>query len=225
MFITRSELAALIDHTLLRPDAVTGDIIRLCAEAKLYGFSSVCVNPCHVFTASKELADSPVKVCSVVGFPLGASTPAIKALEAAEAVRNGANELDVVINLGFLKNGQSGLVKSDLAGVVTSARRENPDTIIKVILETCLLTDNEKIMACRLAIEAGADFVKTSTGWGKGGATMRDVALLKQAAGNSAGVKASGGIRDLATALNMLAAGAERIGASSGPAIINEMKE
>ena len=130
-----------------------------------------------------------------------------------------------MINLGFLKNGQSGLVKSDLAGVVTSARRENPGTIIKVILETCLLTDNEKIMACRLAIEAGADFVKTSTGWGKGGATMRDVALLKQAAGNSAGVKASGGIRDLATALNMLAAGAERIGASSGPAIINEMKE
>ncbi len=225
MYITRSELAALIDHTLLRPDAVTDDIVRLCAEAKYYGFVAVCVNPCYVYTASKELAGSPVSVCSVIGFPLGASTPSTKALEAAEAVRNGAGELDVVINIGFLKCGLPEQVKSDLAGVVASARRENQSTIIKVILETCLLTDSEKIKACRLAIEAGADFVKTSTGWGKSGATVADVALLKQIAGNSAGVKASGGIRDLATAINMLEAGAARIGASSGPAIINELKE
>ncbi|MDD4334170.1 MAG: deoxyribose-phosphate aldolase [Desulfotomaculaceae bacterium] len=225
MYITRSELAALIDHTLLRPDAVTDDIVRLCVEAKLYGFVSVCVNPCYVSTASKELAGSPVRVCSVVGFPLGASTPPIKALEAAEAVRNGADELDVVINIGFLKGGLPERVKSDLAGVVASARAENQNTIIKVILETCLLTGSEKIKACRLAIEAGADFVKTSTGWGKSGATVTDVALLKQIVGNSSGVKASGGIRDLTAVIDMLKAGAARIGTSSGPAIINELQE
>ncbi|NLJ75814.1 MAG: deoxyribose-phosphate aldolase [Peptococcaceae bacterium] len=217
------ELAALIDHTLLRSDAVTGDIIRLCAEAKMYGFATVCVNPCYVSRAANELAGSLVKVCTVVGFPLGASTSSIKAFEAAEAVKNGAAELDVVINVGFLKEGLLKQVLRDLMDVVASARGENKDTLIKVILETCLLTNSEKIEACRLAIRAGTNFVKTSTGWGGGGATVADVALLKRAADNKIGVKASGGIRDLATIRNMLAAGADRIGTSSGPAIINEL--
>lgn len=217
------ELAALIDHTLLRSDAATDDIIRLCVEAKAYGFATVCVNPCYVSRAAKELASSPVKVCTVVGFPLGAATSATKAFEAAEAVRNGAAELDVVINVGFLKGGLLKQVKSDLMDVVASARSENKDTLIKVILETCLLTNSEKIEASRLAIETGANFVKTSTGWGRSGATVADVALLKKATDNKVGVKASGGIRDLAAIRNMLAAGADRIGTSSGPAIVNEL--
>jgi deoxyribose-phosphate aldolase len=224
MRIARSELAGLIDHTLLRPDAVPNDIVKLCCEAKHFGFATVCVNPCHISTASKELAGSPVGVCSVVGFPLGASEPSIKACEAAGAVRAGADELDVVINIGFLKGGLFDLVRSDLAGVVKSARRESPGIIIKIIIETCLLTDSEKIKACRIAVDSGANFVKTSTGWGKSGATVSDVTLLKQVVGNSCGVKASGGIKDLAAALSMIEAGASRIGTSSGQAIINELK-
>ncbi|MFX4260697.1 deoxyribose-phosphate aldolase [Pelotomaculum propionicicum] len=223
MQFTRSELAGKIDHTLLRPDALPDDIVRLCGEAKYYGFASVCVNPCYISTASKELAGSPVAVCSVIGFPLGASAPLTKALEAASAVRSGAAELDVVINIGFLKGGLLDLVSSDLTGVVESARLANQATVVKIILETCLLTEKEKMTACRLAVESGADFVKTSTGWGKSGATIADVALLKQTVGASVGVKASGGIRDLAAALSMLEAGAARIGTSSGPAIINEL--
>lgn len=225
MQLTRTQLAGMIDHTLLKPDAVPGDIVRLCGEAKHYGFASVCINPCYIATAIKELAGSPVAVCSVIGFPLGASAPPTKALEAETAVRSGASELDVVINIGFLKGGLLDLVKSDLAGVVESARLAGPNTVVKIILETCLLTDNEKITACRLAVDSGADFVKTSTGWGKSGATTADVALLKRAVGSSAGVKASGGIRDLAAAISMLEAGATRIGTSSGPAIINELTE
>lgn len=225
MRITRSELAGLIDHTLLRPEAVPDDIVNLCGEAKCFGFASVCVNPCYVSTASRELVGSRVAVCSVVGFPIGAGAPPVKALEAAAAVRNGATELDVVINIGFLKGGLLDQVKSDLAGVVKSARLVEQGTIIKFILETCLLSDNEKFLACGLAVEAGADFVKTSTGWGKSGATVSDVALLKRAVSGRAGVKASGGIRDLAAALAMLEAGAARIGTSSGPAIIKSMTD
>lgn len=225
MKITRSNLAGLIDQTLLRPDALPDEIVTLCAEAKSFGFASVCVNPCYVATASKELSGSNIKVCSVIGFPLGAGEPPIKALEAAAAVRSGAAELDVVMNIGFLKGGLYKKVKSDLAGVAESARLVNPGTIIKIILETCLLNDSEKITACRLALEIGADFVKTSTGWSKSGATAADVALLKQTVGASAGVKASGGIRSLAAALSMIEAGASRIGTSSGPAIINELSE
>lgn len=225
MEISRLELAGLIDHTLLRPDTAPDDIVRLCDEAKQYGFAAVCVNPCYVAEASKELGASAVSVCSVVGFPLGAGTPQVKAFEAAEVVRDGADEIDVVINIGFLKGGLLDRVKSDLEGVVESARRVNRFAIVKVILETCLLTDSEKIKACLMAVESGADFVKTSTGWGKGGATVTDVALLKQIVGSSAGIKASGGIRDLATAIYMLEAGATRIGTSSGPAIVDEIKE
>jgi len=225
MQLTRTQLAGMIDHTLLKPDAVPGDIVRLCGEAKHYGFASVCINQCYINTASKELAGSPVAVCSVIGFPLGASAPSTKAFEAAAAVRSGANELDVVINIGFLKGGLLDLVKSDLAGVVERSRLAGRNTVVKIILETCLLTDNEKITACRLAVDSGADFVKTSTGWGNSGATTADVALLKRTVGSNAGVKASGGIRNLAAAISMLEAGATRIGTSSGPAIINELTE
>lgn len=223
MTITRSELARFIDHTLLKPEAIPGDIIKLCCEAIKYGFAAVCVNPCYVSVAGRELAGSSVRVCTVVGFPLGACAPSVKAFEAAEAVRHGAVELDVVINIGFLKGGLFKLVKSDLQGVVQFARNENPATIIKIILETCLLTHSEKIQACTLVIDSGANFVKTSTGFGKSGATIFDVALLKQIVGNKAGVKASGGIRDLSTTLSMIKAGSSRIGTSSGPSIIEEL--
>ena len=225
MNISRSELARLIDHTLLKPDATPDDIIKLCSEARKYGFISVCVNSCYVNAACRELSGSSVSVCSVVGFPLGACAPAAKAFEAAEAVRCGAAELDIVINIGFLKGGLPELVKSDLEQAILCARNENPATVIKIILETCLLTKAEKIKAGSLAIDLGANFIKTSTGFGKGGANVNDVALLKQIAGNNAGVKASGGIRDLSAAVTMINAGASRIGTSSGPAIIEELSE
>ncbi len=225
MKISRSELARLIDHTLLKPDATPDDIIKLCNEARKYGFISVCVNSCYVNAACRELSGSSVSVCSVVGFPLGACAPAAKAFEAAEAVRCGAVELDIVINIGFLKGGLPELVKSDLEQAILCARNENPATVIKIILETCLLTKGEKIIAGTLAIDLGANFIKTSTGFGKGGANVNDVALLKQIAGNNAGVKASGGIRDLSAAIAMINAGASRIGTSSGPAIIEELSE
>lgn len=225
MTMNRSELARFLDHTLLKPEATPDDIIRLCGEARKYGFFTVCVNPCYVTAARRELSGSSVSVCSVVGFPLGASAPAAKAFEAAEAVRCGAAELDIVINVGFLKGGLLKLVKSDLEQTILCARKENPATVIKIILETCLLTHGEKIIAGTLAVESGANFVKTSTGFSKGGATVNDVALLKQIAGNKAGVKASGGIRDLSAAMSMIKAGASRIGTSSGPAIIEELNE
>jgi deoxyribose-phosphate aldolase len=221
--MNRSELASFIDHTLLKPDATPDDIIRLCGEARKYGFFTVCVNSCYVPAVCRELSGSSVSVCSVVGFPLGACAPAAKAFEAAEAVRCGAAELDIVINVGFLKGGLLQLVKSDLDQTILCARKENPATVIKIILETCLLTHGEKIIACTLALDAGANFVKTSTGFSRGGATVNDVVLLKKIAGNKAGVKASGGIRDLSAALYMIKAGASRIGTSSGPAIIEEL--
>ena len=225
MQITKAELAGMIDHTLLKPDAKPDDIVNLCKEAKFYKFGAVCVNPCCVSIADKELTGSSTRVCSVIGFPLGACEPSTKAFEAAGAVQSGANELDVVINIGFLKGGLLELVKSDLAGVIQCARRESPGTVIKIILETCLLNDSEKIKVCRIAVDLGANFVKTSTGWSKSGATISDVVLLKQSVGNSAGVKASGGIRNLSTVLAMINAGATRIGTSSGPSIINELEE
>jgi deoxyribose-phosphate aldolase len=225
MQITKSELARLIDHTLLKPDAKPDDIVNICEEAKHFKFGAVCVNPCCVSTAGKELAGSSIGVCSVIGFPLGANEPSTKAFEAASALQSGASELDVVINIGFLKGGLLELVKADLAGVIQCARRESPGTIIKIILETCLLTDSEKIIVCKMAVEMGADFVKTSTGWSKSGATISDVALLKQSVGDNAGVKASGGIRNLKSAMAMIDAGATRIGTSSGPSIMGEIEE
>lgn len=221
MTMTKDELARLIDHTLLKPEAVPQDIVKLCAEARQHGFAAVCVNPCYVETAATELLGSGVSVCAVVGFPLGANDSVVKAAEAAAAVRSGASEIDMVVNVGFLKGRRLMEVRRDLDGVVRAARRERPDTVVKVILETCLLTGREKVEACRLAVEAGADFVKTSTGFGRGGATVEDVALMRRTVGPKMGVKASGGIRDLATALSMVEAGATRLGTSSGVAIVS----
>lgn len=223
--ISKKELARFIDHTLLKPEATPEDIIRLCRQAKDFGFATVCVNPCYVSIAAEELAGCSTGVCTVVGFPLGASDPAVKAAEAAAAVRAGAAEVDMVLNIGFLKGGLKAQVQADIAGVVQAARQAGPGTVVKVIVETCLLADREKVEACRLAMAGGADFVKTSTGFGTGGATVHDVALLRRTVGPGIGVKASGGIRDLATALAMLKAGANRLGTSSGVAILNEFKE
>jgi deoxyribose-phosphate aldolase len=188
----------------------------------LYGFKSVCINPCYIPLAVKELSGSKVMVCTVIGFPLGASSTEIKALEAGAAIRAGAAEIDMVMNIGFLKGGLLTQVQNDLVGVVNAAKRENSRAVVKVILETSLLTEHEKVNACRLAVEAGADFVKTSTGFGKGGATIEDIILMRKSVGPSFGVKAAGGIRDLQTAVNMIEAGADRLGTSSGESIIAE---
>ncbi|HHU86506.1 MAG: deoxyribose-phosphate aldolase [Pelotomaculaceae bacterium] len=221
--ISRTGLARLIDHTLLKPEATPDDIAGLCRQAKEYGFATVCVHPCYVPAAYSLLSGSPVAVCAVVGFPLGANAPSVKAQEAAVAVREGASEVDVVMNAGLFLGGYKELVQKDLEGVIQAARRENPGAVIKVILETCLLNEREKIEACRLVVAAGANFVKTSTGFGKSGATVQDVALLRRTVGPGVGVKASGGIRNLSTALAMVKAGADRLGTSSGVVIINEM--
>jgi len=224
MKITPAELAGVIDHTLLRPEATCQDIIDLCREAVDFGFKSVCINPCYIPLARRELENTPVGVCAVIGFPLGANDPAVKAAEAAEAVRSGASEVDVVMNIGLLKSRLTRQAQEDLEGVVRAARHEKSGVIVKVILETCLLSNEEKVEACRIAVAAGADYVKTSTGFGEKGALIEDVKLLRESVGPGIGVKASGGIRDLATALAMLEAGANRIGSSSGVAIVNELK-
>ena len=215
---TGSSLAAVIDHTLLKPEATRADIARLCAEARQYGFASVCVNPCWVPLAFAELAGSEVKVCTVVGFPLGATSTAAKIAETAVALRSGAREIDMVMNVGALRSGDLVTVEQDIAQVVRVAHEAG--AIVKVILETALLDDAQKVAACTLSKRAGADFVKTSTGFGPGGATVEDVALMRRAVGPEMGVKASGGIRTLADLQSMLAAGATRIGASAGVKIV-----
>ena len=211
-------IAGYIDHTLLAADAKKDDIVRICAEAKEHHFASVCVNSCWVSLAASLLKGTGVHVCTVVGFPLGAMEASSKAGEAADAVRNGADEIDMVINIGFLKSGMKGEVLEDMKAV----RAACSGSILKVIIETCLLTDDEKREACILAEKAGADFVKTSTGFSKGGATVHDVALMRSVVGDRLGVKASGGVRDYATAKAMIEAGATRIGASAGIAIARE---
>lgn len=215
----KRELAEMIDHTLLKPEASETDIRRLCREAKENGFYVVCVNPTHVNVAHELLTGTLVKVCTVIGFPLGASTPEVKAFEAEDAIEKGAQELDMVINIGALKHKDYDLVLRDIQGVVNTARRKQ-GVVVKVIIETCLLTGEEKVKACQIAAEAGADFVKTSTGFSGGGATAEDVRLMRNTVGTSMGVKASGGIRTLADVQNMLEAGASRIGSSSGVSII-----
>ena len=222
--VTKEQLAKLIDSTLLKPNATKDDVKRLCEEAKKYGFWSVCINPTNVSLASDILGETDVKVCSVVGFPLGANTTEVKALEAEKAINDGAGEIDMVLNIGALKSGDYELVKRDIKGVVEAAKVSDK-IIIKVILETGFLTDKEKVSACKLAKEAGADFVKTSTGFGPGGATVHDVKLMKDAIGKSMRVKASGGIRTFEKAMAMIEAGADRIGTSSGVAIIEGFKE
>jgi deoxyribose-phosphate aldolase len=209
-------LARLIDHTILAADATAPSVLRFCAEARLHGFFSVCVNPGFVSLVSEALRGSAARACSVVGFPLGASTTVVKVFEAEQAVRDGAEEIDMVLAIGRLKAGDAAYVRDDIAAV----RAACAGLVLKVILETCLLSDAEKRLACGLACEAGADFVKTSTGFGAAGATLADVALMRAAVGPLIGVKASGGIRTRAAAEAMVAAGATRIGTSSGLAIV-----
>ena len=217
----KKSLAATIDHTLLKAVGTPEQVVQLCAEAKAQGFASVCVNPAWVPLCAKELAGSPVLVCTVVGFPLGANRGEIKAAEAALAVKEGAQEVDMVINIGAAKAGDWKLVEEDIRAVVKASGKAT----VKVIIETCYLTDAEKVKACEASRAAGAHFVKTSTGFGTGGATPEDVALMKKAVEGELKVKASGGIRSYEDAIRMLEAGADRIGASSGVAIVAEAKE
>lgn len=216
------DYAKMIDHTLLKPEATKEQVKNLCEEAVQYGFHSVCVNSSFVYYCTELLKDSDVKVCTVIGFPLGAMSTAGKAAEAQAAVADGAEELDMVIHVGMIKSGDWDYVKQDIASVVEGA---GDKAVVKVILETCLLTDEEKRKACMICKEAGASFVKTSTGFSNGGATVKDVALMREAVGSDMGVKASGGIRSFQDARAMVEAGADRIGASSGIAIIREQKE
>jgi deoxyribose-phosphate aldolase len=219
-----ADIARIIDHTLLKPDATPMDIQRLCAEAREHGFAAVCVNPVWVKLAAAELRDTDVKVCSVAGFPLGATPPENKAAEAARAAADGAAEIDMVIDIGALKTGDDDAVLVDIRAVAESC--DAGGAILKVIIETVLLTDEEKRRACDLARRAGARFVKTSTGFAPGGATVKDVALMAAAvSGSGMGVKAAGGIKTLADARRMIAAGATRIGASAGVAIVREVLE
>ncbi|AKP46975.1 deoxyribose-phosphate aldolase [Bacillus smithii] len=211
------EKANMIDHTLLKADATKDDIVRLAEEAKKYGFASVCVNPFWVKTAYEILKDTDVKVCTVIGFPLGATTPEVKAFETTNAIQNGAEEVDMVINIGALKSRDLELVENDIRAVVEAAKGK---ALVKVIIEACLLTEEEKVLACQLAVKAGADFVKTSTGFSTGGATVEDVALMRKTVGPDFGVKASGGIRTAEDLLAMEKAGANRIGASAGVKIV-----
>ena len=212
------DLAKYIDHTLLKPDATQDEIDRLCDEAIEYGFASVCINPTWVKRSAEKLRGSDVKTCTVIGFPLGATTADVKALEARRALRDGAREVDMVINVGALKSGQNDVVRKDIEKVVDAAHEGG--AIAKVILETALLTDEEKVIASALAKQAKADFVKTSTGFGGGGATVYDVALMRETVGPDMGVKASGGVRTLEDVEDMIAAGATRIGASAGVQIV-----
>ncbi|MBI3208065.1 MAG: deoxyribose-phosphate aldolase [Candidatus Solibacter usitatus] len=213
-------IAALIDHTLLKPEGTRDEIVKLCREAREFSFASVCVNPYWVPLVAAELKGSPVKVCTVVGFPLGATPSSIKVAETEETVRNGAQEVDMVLNIGALRSGDFETVKNDIRAVAEAAHRGG--AILKVILETALLDDNQKAMACTLAKLAGADFVKTSTGFSKSGATAQDIALMRSVVGPEIGVKASGGIRSLADLQSMAAAGASRIGASASVKIMQE---
>lgn len=213
-----NQLGRMIDHTLLKANATEAEIVKLVEEAKTYRFASVCVNPTWVKKAAEMLKDTPdVKVCTVIGFPLGANTKEVKAFETANAIANGATEVDMVINIGAMKDKQYDLVEADIKAVVDAAKGK---ALTKVILETALLTKEEIEMACKLAVKAGADFVKTSTGFSTGGATVEDVALMRKTVGPDVGVKASGGVRSLEDAVAMVEAGANRIGASSGVAIM-----
>lgn len=215
-----ADVAGYIDHTLLKPEATRAEIEKLCQEARLYNFASVCINPTWVKECAFALYGSSVKVCTVVGFPLGASMGDVKAYETRRAIFDGATEIDMVINIGALKSGDDLAVKRDINGVVEAAH--DACAIVKVIIETALLTDQEKVRACLLAKECKADFVKTSTGFSKGGATVADIELMRRTVGSEVGVKAAGGVKDLASAREMIAAGATRIGASAGVKIVQE---
>lgn len=214
-------LSRYIDHTLLKADATENEVIKLCNEAKEYDFFSVCINPGFVELAAKELRESNVAVCTVIGFPLGASTPETKAFETRDAIQKGAAEVDMVINISKLKDKKDEEVLKDIKAVVDAADKK---ALVKVIIETCLLTDEEKERACKLAKDAGADFVKTSTGFSTGGATKEDIALMRKTIGTEMGVKASGGVRTYEDAVTMIESGATRIGASASIAIVTDSK-
>lgn len=211
----KKEIAKMIDHTILKADATYDDIKQLCKEADEYGFATVCVNPSYI-PACFDLLEK-AKICTVIGFPLGANDPEVKALETRRAISEGANEVDMVINIGALKTGNEEFVYTDIKAVVDAAG----NTPVKVIIETCLLSDKEKIAACEMSVNAGAAFVKTSTGFSTGGATVADVKLMKETVGDKAQVKASGAVRDYETAVKMIEAGASRIGTSSGIKIVS----
>lgn len=214
-------VARLIDHTVLKPETTAEDIRALCAEARAHCFASVCVNPCYVPLAAEALRGAVPAVCTVIGFPFGANCAAVKAAETEQAIRDGATEVDMVINVGFLKSGMYAEVEEEIRAVVEAARRASGGAVlVKVILETALLTDEEKVIACVLAQNAGADFVKTSTGFSTGGASPQDVALMRRVVGETMGVKASGGVRSYEDAMAMVAHGATRIGASASVAIV-----
>ena len=221
MEITKKNVAGIIDHTNLKPEASEEQITKLCEEAKEYGFASVCVNPGYVALASEALKGSTVNVCTVIGFPLGATTSASKAFEAKDAIANGATEVDMVVNIGMIKSGKWDYVKDDIKAVVDAAN----GVLVKVIIETCLLTDDEKVKVCQLAKEAGADFVKTSTGFSKWGAKPEDVALMRKTVGPEMGVKASGGIHTAEEAIACINAGATRLGVSAGIAVVNGLEK
>jgi deoxyribose-phosphate aldolase len=212
-----ADLATVIDHTILKPDATAAEVRKICAEAALHHFRSVCVNPIFAGLVTGELRDTGVTTCSVVAFPFGATTTAAKVAETRQAVADGAGEIDMVIAIGAMKAGETDHVRRDIAAVKQACGA----SLLKVIIETCLLSDAEKVLACQLAQEAGADFVKTSTGYGGGGATVEDVVLMRKTVGPTLGVKASGGVRSFAQALAMLQAGATRIGTSSGVAMVS----
>ena len=213
-----SNLASMIDHTLLKPDASRQEIEKLCKEAIQFGFATVCINPSYVKLCAKLLHDASVKVCTVIGFPLGATTSATKVFETDQVIKEGAQEIDMVINIGMLKSGEYDYVEEDILAVVKTAHRNG--VLTKMIIETGLLTDEEKVKACSLAKHAGADFVKTSTGFAKSGATIEDVALMRKVVGLKVGVKASGGVRSQEQALALIASGANRIGTSAGVKIV-----
>ncbi|GBU11076.1 deoxyribose-phosphate aldolase [Erysipelotrichaceae bacterium] len=210
------EINKYIDHTALKPETTHADIIKLCEEAATYNFASVCINPTWVATAAQALAQAKVEICTVIGFPLGANTSATKAFETKDAIKNGATEIDMVLNIGALKSGDIDVVTADIAAVVEAASGK----LVKVIIETCLLTDAEKVLACNAAVEGGACFVKTSTGFSTGGATIADVELMKRTVGDTVAVKASGGVRNKDDVMAMIQAGATRIGTSNGHAIM-----
>jgi deoxyribose-phosphate aldolase len=221
MEINKKNVAAMIDHTLLKQDASEEQIAKICEEALEYHFASVCVNPGYVAQCAEALKGSSVEVCTVIGFPLGATTSASKAFEAKDAIANGATEVDMVVNVGKIKSGNWDFVKDDIAAVVKAADKK---AVVKVIIETCLLTDEEKVKVCQIAKEVGADFVKTSTGFSKWGAKPEDVALMRKTVGPDMGVKASGGIHNAEEALAMINAGASRLGCSAGIAVVNGLE-
>jgi len=222
--ISRQQLAKMIDHSILNPSVTYDDVKKGCKEALQYGFAAVVVNPNHVPIVARELKSSPVKVCSVISFPFGLSTTIAKTHEARTALEVGAEEIDMVMNFSALKSGDSDLVLNDIKSVVQEARRSSANIVVKVILENCYLTDNEKRQACQLTVQAGADYVKTSTGFGKSGATTEDVRLMREIVGPKFGVKAAGGIRTVEQALQMIQAGANRIGASASVSIVESLK-